>query len=164
MVDQTERLGLPLIAAGQSQKEVTHNAMVAMLDMLAQPVVVARMSVPPAAPQIGQCWAVDQSPSGDWQGWYGAIAQWSANGWRFIPGFEGLLVWNQSDARALRFQAGRWSDAVEASALRVGRRQVVGAQQPGIAAPSGGTVVDAQARTTIASIITALQTHGLISQ
>jgi phage gp45-like len=40
--------------------------------------------------------------------------------------------------------------------------QVVTTQQPAIIAPTGGSTVDAQARTAINSLITTLQTHGLI--
>ena len=49
------------------------------------------------------------------------------------------------------------------TAYQVGGIQVVGAQQANIAAPTGGGTIDAQARVTINSILSVLQTHGLIS-
>lgn len=46
---------------------------------------------------------------------------------------------------------------------KVDGTQVVGEQQPAITPPSGGGVVDAQARLAINEIITTMQTHGLIA-
>ena len=50
-----------------------------------------------------------------------------------------------------------------ALSYKVNNIKVVGSQQATISNPAGGTVVDAEARITIASIITALKTHGLIA-
>jgi phage gp45-like len=41
--------------------------------------------------------------------------------------------------------------------------QVIGLQQPTIANPTGGTIVDIEARTAIISILTAMKTHGIIA-
>jgi hypothetical protein len=50
----TPRLALPLIAAGQAQKDVTHNEAVLALDRLVALVVVSRsLTAPPTAPQPG---------------------------------------------------------------------------------------------------------------
>lgn len=164
MSETTDRLNLPLLAAGQSQKEVTHNEALAQMDMLLHPVVeAAEQTAPPVAPQAGQGWIVGRAAQAAWQGKDGALAVWTAAGWRFCPAFEGLSVWSRASNRLLRFVGGRWSDAVEVGALRIGGRQVVGAQQPSIALPSGGTAPDAPARAALAAIIAALQSHGLIA-
>ncbi len=42
-------------------------------------------------------------------------------------------------------------------------RQVVGARQAHIADPSGGTPVDTEARAAICSVLSALETHGLLA-
>jgi hypothetical protein len=103
MSDVTERLGLPLLAAGQSQKEVTHNAALTQLDMLMQGAVVgAFVNAPPAAPQPGQCWIVGRGATGAWAGQDDALAQYSGSGWRFRAAFDGLSVWNMAAARPLR--------------------------------------------------------------
>ncbi|MFM7028368.1 MAG: DUF2793 domain-containing protein [Chakrabartia sp.] len=164
MSDTTDRLGLALLAAGQSQKEVTHNEALLQIDMLVQAVVVnAGLTAPPEAPGAGQCWIVGRAALGAWQGRDDALAGWTAGGWRFWPPTEGALVWNSATLRPLRFTAGRWTDVVDAGALRVGGKQVVGAQQPAILAPSGGTNPDVQARSAISAIIAVLQAHGLVS-
>jgi hypothetical protein len=84
-------------------------------------------------------------------------------GWHFVPAMEGLTLWVTTKGRSVRFTAGQWTEALEVSALRVGGRQVVGAQQPAIAPPSGGVNPDIQARQTISAIVSALSAHGLIS-
>jgi hypothetical protein len=40
--------------------------------------------------------------------------------------------------------------------------RVLGEQQPAIAAPTGGSAMDSEARTAIVAILNALQIHGLI--
>lgn len=47
--------------------------------------------------------------------------------------------------------------------LKVNNVQVVGAQQAYIANATGGTAIDAEARTTLDSILTAMKAHGLIA-
>lgn len=164
MGDGTDRLRLPLLTAGQAQKEVTHNEALVLLDLLVQANVQSTgLTSPPAAPQLGQCWVVGRQASGAWQGQDDALAAWTASGWRFVPAMEGLTVWLAAKGRALRFAAGQWTEAIDVSAVRVGGRQVVGAQQPAIAPPSGGVNPDIQARQTLSAILSALSAHGLIS-
>jgi len=50
-----------------------------------------------------------------------------------------------------------------ALSYKVNNIKVVGSQQATINNPAGGTIVDAESRTAIASIITALKNHGLIA-
>jgi len=50
-----------------------------------------------------------------------------------------------------------------AVSYKVSNIKVVGSQQPTITNPTGGTVIDIQARSSISSIITALKNHGLIA-
>jgi hypothetical protein len=40
---------------------------------------------------------------------------------------------------------------------------VVGPRQAAVAAPSGGTVIDAESRTALVAILAALRAHGLIA-
>ena len=67
--EDSARLGLPLLAPGQAQKELWHNEALALLDIAVQAVVeeVGR-DAPPGAPQPGQCWIVGAAPTGDWTG------------------------------------------------------------------------------------------------
>jgi hypothetical protein len=50
-----------------------------------------------------------------------------------------------------------------AVSYKVNNIKVVGSQQSTITNPTGGSVIDVQARSTISNIITALKNHGLIA-
>jgi Protein of unknown function (DUF2793) len=165
MALQSERLKLPLMAAAQAQKEVTHNEALALADIAVQAVVqsVAPPTVP-AAPLPGQCWIIGTAPSGAWAGQAGAIAAWTSGGWRFVAPFQGMMAWSIADGVTVRRTASAWTvGALTAATLFVGDQQVVGSRQPRVIGPSGGTTVDTQARAAIAAILAGLETHGLFS-
>jgi hypothetical protein len=48
------------------------------------------------------------------------------------------------------------------SGIVVGGERVVGARQPAVPSPSGGTVIDVEARAALAALTAALMSHGLI--
>jgi hypothetical protein len=51
---------------------------------------------------------------------------------------------------------------VRGASLVIGGQQVVGDRVAAVESPAGGTVVDAEARSTINAILDALRQHGLI--
>jgi hypothetical protein len=163
MPDQTPRLSLPYLHVAQAQKEVTHNEGLQRLDICAQCVVEDMLGAPPASPAEGQCWLVSLSPAGDWSGHAGAIAQRTQGGWRFVDPFDGFQIWQRAAGVSLRHIGGSWSADVSAASLRIGGDQVVGPRSAHISAPSGGAVIDIECRAQLIELISALQTHGLIS-
>jgi hypothetical protein len=163
MAEATPRLGLPFIIPGQAQKELFHNEALMLLDLAVHPVVeAAPLASPPAAPVPGQCWLVGAGAGGEWTGRESHLAMWSESGWRFFAPREGMAVW-QRDVRAhLHYLEGAWGPAaLSASALRVGGQQVVGPRLPAVPNPSGGTIIDAEARAAINQLIATLLQHGL---
>jgi hypothetical protein len=163
--DLSPRLALPLLNVGQAQKEVTHNEALALLDLLTQPVVVAvGTNAPPEAPLPGQCWIVGDAPEQAWRGHAQAFAGWIGGGWRFVIPTPGMRAWSAADGVEARYGEHGWTLGVAATLrLEIGGVQVVGAQQPAIAAPASGGVIDAEARGVITAILAALHTHGLIA-
>ena len=163
--ETTARLALPFLQSGQAQKELTHNEALALLDIAVQPIVEAvGTTTPPAAPLPGQCWILGAVPTGAWAGNGYALAGWTGGGWRFVQAMDGMCAWNRNDMTTTRFVAGQWEIGTErVRRVSIGGVQVVTARQPAIAAPSGGSVIDASARAAINNIIAALQQHGLIS-
>jgi hypothetical protein len=166
MSDTTPRLALPLLAAGQAQKELFHNEALARIDAAVQAVAVAAgEETPPAAPQPGQCWIVGAAPTGDWSEQAQALAIWTEGGWRFVPPPIGMTVWLAGDMVPALFDGTRWiAGELRANRLLIEGVPVVGPRQPAIAAPAGGTVADGEARTAITAILAALAAHGLIAQ
>lgn len=166
MIDQTTaRLGMPLLAAGQSNKELTHNEALVELDMLVQPVVVAiNLDTPPAAPAIGGCWIVGAAPTGAWAGRSGALAGWTGGGWRFVTPSEGFEAWCTSSAKPVAYRDGLWREGdISGTRVMIDGVRVVGPRGMAVADPAGGTVVDDAARSTIAAILSAMRQHGLIA-
>jgi hypothetical protein len=161
--EASARLFLPFLSSGQAQKEVTHNEALQRLDLLVQPVALsASVSTPPPSPDEGACWVVGPSPDGGWAGHAGDIAQWTAGGWRFAQPSAGWECHVLDRAGTMRFDGSAWRDgAVRADGLYFANVRVVGAQQAAITEPSGGSVVDSEARTAITAILGALQAHGL---
>lgn len=161
----TPRLALPLLFAGQAQKELSHNEALIRLDLAVQAVVVAvGGDVPPVAPVAGACWIVGPAPVGDWAGQANALAGWTDAGWRFVAPSAGWRVHELSRGQDWRFLDTGWAPAgLSGTALTIDGRQVVGAQRPAIAAPEGGSMRDEEARTTIAAMLAALRAHGLVA-
>lgn len=161
----TARWGLPLLDAGQAQKEMTVNEALARLDLLAQASVTAvGVDTPPLAPAEGEAWVVGPVPTGAWAGRADAVAGWTAGGWRFVTPREGMTLWSATDGCAASYTGGQWRvGSLAGRRVEVGGVQVVGGRAAAITSPSGGAVVDAEARTALAAILTALRTHGLIA-
>lgn len=163
-MSSTPRLAMPFLAAGQAQKEIFHNEALQVLDALvASAVEGPPQDAPPTSPAVGDCYIVGDTPTGAWVGKAQSLAAYAAGGWRFVAPLEGMAAYVRSDAVCAVFQSGRWElGAVRGSSLILGGDQVVGNRAAAIASVSGGTVVDAQARTTIDQILAALRQHGLI--
>lgn len=106
---QTDRLKLPLISANQSQKEVTHNAALELLDILVHPIVQdIGVNTPPASPILGDCYIVGPTPTGLFTGYSNAIAKAVTGGWRFYTPFKSLSLWVESREMRYVFTGTQW--------------------------------------------------------
>jgi hypothetical protein len=164
MADTTPRFDLPFIVPGQAQKEQFHNEALLRVDAALHPAVEGPpVANPPASPAEGQCWIVAPGASGSWSGRIGSLAIWTESGWRFVAPKAGTSAWNKADGVPLLFDGSAWrSGELICSALHVGGSKVVGERQPAVPSPSGGTIIDAEARAAIDALTAALMSHGLI--
>lgn len=143
---QSARWKLPLLAVGQMQKEVTHNEALTLIDALIAPVAEASgVNDPPAAPLNGQCWLVGAAPTGAWAGAALHLACWTSGGWRMIAPRAGQSVRLVAGA-VLRFDGSGWLGPAH------------------VAAPTGGAIVDNEARFAIGALVAELRLQGLLEQ
>jgi hypothetical protein len=164
-METTERLGIPLLVAGQLQKEVWLNEGLSLIDLLIGGRMDSSLSVtPPADPSKGVFYRVPVGGEDSWSGQDGKLAAMTVAGWRFVDPFDGLVLTDAGDGTAWTYRDESWSNGfVDALSYRVDGVAVVGAQQAAIAAPTGGSSVDTEARTAVGAILVALRAHGLIA-
>lgn len=141
----TSRYQLPLLVAGQSQKEFTVNEALTRLDAMIGTVVEGIASAPPTAPVAGQSWIVDTSPGGEWTGNAYKIASWNGNRWTFISPTIGTRAFGIDIGTYWHFDSG-WQHALP------------------ISDPDAGTTIDTEARSAIVAILQALRAISIIPE
>lgn len=140
----TPRHKLPLLFAGQAQKEFYVNEGLALLDAMLHPFVEAVVDVPPTSPAIGACWLVGTVPTGLFAGRARSIAAWDGTQWSFGAAREGVVV-------RVRGDGSRYFDGMNWQRISVP------------ASPTGGSVVDQQVRDALATLMTRLVSAGIFS-
>ena len=139
----TPRFALPLLFAGQSQKEFYVNEAHALTDALLHAACKSEATDPPATPVEGEAWLVATGATGDWAGQEGKLAARQAGNWLFATPSEGMRLFDRSTGQMLLYRGDSWQRPVAPSP------------------PSGGAMVDAEARAAIAELMTALSAAGL---
>jgi hypothetical protein len=164
MTETSPRFLLPFILPGQAQKEAYHNEALTLIDAaLHAQVETGPVDDLPDEPEPGQCWIVGAGASGAWAGKANALACWTASGWRFISRRTGMLAWTIDPGCWLYWTGSDWSAGEwPATALVIDGQQVVGPRLPDVPSPSGGTIIDVEARATLDGLIATLKSHGLI--
>lgn len=143
--DATPRFALPLLFAGQAQKEFFVNEALLRSDLLLHCAIESETSAPPPSPLPGQAWLVGGAPEGDFAGHPGELAGWTEAGWRFVKPRDGLRVFDRSRG-SFRVYIGAWLAPV--------------APTP----PTGGATVDVEARAVLAAIVEKLVETGLLAE
>lgn len=122
------------------------------------------MAAPPASPPAGSCYLVASGATDAWAGHDGALASLTDAGWKFIAPVEGAQLVDADSGQMITRRSGIWeSGIVRAQEVRINGQTVVRQRQAAIADPTGGATVDAECRAAVASILSALRTHGLIA-
>ena len=141
----TPNLAMPLLFAAQAQKEMTHNEALVVIDALLPGCVQAVASDPSLLdPAGGEAWIVGADPVGAWASRAGQIAISTEGGWRFVPPVDGMRLKDRTEGIVLAFDGTAWLEP------------------PAIGAPTGGTIVDTEARATIAALLSALHQVGIL--
>ncbi len=138
---QTPRFALPLLFAGQAQKEFFYNEAQSLIDAMLHLAVEGVSQIPPSNPENGRCWIIDLSPQGDWIGKENSIALRMPDGWKFLPACSGMSAFDKSSGQRFFFDEA-WQTASEPATLQ------------------GGNTVDSEARIAIAALVEALRHLG----
>jgi hypothetical protein len=110
-MSDTPHLGLPLIAANQSQKHVTHNQAVVLLDAVVQlSVKSAALTSAPPLPVEGDRYLVASGALGVWAGWDLNIALYSDGSWLKLVPRSGWICFDEATGAVLVKQAAGWTD------------------------------------------------------
>jgi hypothetical protein len=121
MSSQTSRLALPLIAAAQAQKHVTHNEALALLDDAVHPAVLdANRTAPPVSPMEGDRHLIMPAATSTWSGHGGEVAIFDQGAWRFLALPIGSLLLVQDDRRLLCRAATGWLAISQPQVDRIG--------------------------------------------
>lgn len=143
---QTQRFKLPLLATGQSQKELFHNEALVRLDFLVHPVVQSVENDPALLTiEEGLNWLIDSAPSGEWMGRTNQIASWTSGGWRYFDPVDSMQLFVAVSQETAIFQNNEWKFGGS------------------IVPPVGGSVVDVEARVVIDSILEVLKVKAIIA-
>lgn len=152
-MDTTARFGLPLLIAGQGQKEITHNEALVLVDAMIGCIVErSDLAVPPGSPVAGTCWLVPTGATGEWAGRAGEVAVATAGGWRFLAPPEGATLFVRMGRQRLMRLDGAWKPDV-----------ATGSPGAAVAEPVGGAVVDSEARAVLVAILDRLRTMGMVA-
>jgi hypothetical protein len=102
-------LNLPYLLAAQSQKHVTHNEALRILDAFVQLTMLSRSLVtPPATPAEGDRYVVPASATGIWASQTGKIAAYLDATWMYYAPKEGWLTWIADENVALAYDGAAW--------------------------------------------------------
>ena len=118
------------------------NEAFARIDALLHCSVEGERADPPASPFEGEAWIVAPGATGAWAGKDAMIATRQADNWLFVAGMEGLRLFDRSTRQERLFTTAWQAPAVPTE-------------------PSGGSVVDAEARAVLAELILALRISGV---
>ncbi|MFA5582425.1 MAG: DUF2793 domain-containing protein [Paracoccaceae bacterium] len=108
-MDETNRLGLPLVQPAQAQKHITVNEALARLDGLVQLVLQSVTTpTPPAVAADGDCYGVPMGGANEWAGQAGQIAIRSNGGWVFAPAHPGFRSFVADQSAYARHDGADW--------------------------------------------------------
>ena len=107
----TTHLGLPFIDPAQSQKHVTHNDGLNIIDIGLHLSVLARnVTVPPAAPVEGMRYLLGAGATGAFAGLDGNLAAFQDGAWRFLVPAKGWRAYVEAENLLLLFDGTSWFD------------------------------------------------------
>ena len=141
----TRHTDLPLLFAGQSQKEFFLNQSLVTIDALLIRSVESVLNAPPENALEGDCYLVGATPTGDWTGQGENLAIGIGESWTFVEPIEGMELFDRAAGHKLIYRS-QWFEPIAPSQLE------------------GGAVVDVEARAFISALANTLKTAGILAE
>ena len=138
----TKHVSLPLLFAGQAQKEFFINESLSVIDALLPSIVAGSLAAPPAQSEEGSIFRITAGATLEWAGHDDELAIQIGGEWRFVTPFEGMTVFDQTNGVLLHFRSG-WQSASSPNE------------------PSGGAVIDTEARQMLSELVNSLRMLGV---
>ncbi len=108
-MEETTNLKLPLLVPNQSQKEITHNEALIIIDNLMNNGVKDKdLTTPPENPSQNDLYIVGVGATGEWVGKDNQLAFYD-NGWRFCQARQGTKYWVIDENCIYVFNMTSWS-------------------------------------------------------
>ncbi len=140
----TPHFSLPLLFAGQAQKEFFVNQSLSLIDTLLQNAVVASIANPPLDAEEGASYRVTSLATDSWTGHEDEIAIKLGGGWHFLMPTRGMTIFDRQAGTFVHYQLD-WQTAAEPTLQR------------------GGDNIDAEARQMLTELIEALRSIGIFA-
>jgi Protein of unknown function (DUF2793) len=114
----TTNLGLPLMAAAQSQKHITHNDALLSLDALVQlSVKSTTLTAPPGSPAEGDRYLIGSGATAAWVGKDLNITYYTSGAWIFLVPRKGWLCWDEVNGVMLVWTGSAWQNQLTAGGV-----------------------------------------------
>jgi hypothetical protein len=111
----TPHLGMPLIAASQSQKHVTHNQAMVILDAIVMlSVIDSTHTAPPGGPAEGDRYKVAAGATGAWAAWDLNIALYTNGQWVKLTPKKGWTCFDEATGALTVWTGSGWTDLAAA--------------------------------------------------
>lgn len=140
----TARFDFPLLFPGQAQKEFFINQSLTLIDAALQASVAESLSAPPQDPVEGASFRIKASATGEWVGHEDEVAVRIGGDWHYFGPQQGMTVFDRQAGGYLHYNSG-WKIAAEP------------------AQPTGGALIDAEARQTLGELVEALRNMGIFT-
>jgi hypothetical protein len=111
----TPHLGMPLIAASQSQKHVTHNQAIVILDSIVMlSVIDSTHTAPPGSPAEGDRYKVAAGATGAWATWDLNVALYTNGQWLKLTPKKGWTCFDEATGALTVWAGSGWTDLAAA--------------------------------------------------
>ncbi|MBN8956340.1 MAG: DUF2793 domain-containing protein [Rhizobiales bacterium] len=111
----TPHLGMPLIAASQSQKHVTHNQAIVILDAIVMlSVIDSTHTAPPGSPAEGDRYKVGSAATGAWAAWDLNVALYTNGQWLKLTPKKGWTCFDEATGALTVWTGSGWTDIAAA--------------------------------------------------